>query len=137
MKRLISLLLVFCLLLSMAANVVFATEAEPQAQATSEDVTVEGNNALGGMLAEVIREDQEEAAEDKESAGGYTVLGLTIEGNTATVSFDTMENAQVMVGLYSEDGVQLLASGKVPVTAEQHEVTVTIEGIGTLTTTFR
>lgn len=126
MKRFISMLLVLCMVMSMVPAYASAEEQDQQATVDTDDVTLEGTNSIGTMLVEEIQEDQ--AEQEDEISGGYVILGVTVEGSTATVSFDTMETAQLMVGLYSEDGVQLIASGKTLVTKDAHEATVTIEG---------
>lgn len=126
MKRFISMLLILCMVMSMVPAYASAEEQDQQATVDTDDVTLEGTNSIGTMLVEEIQEEQED--QEEESSGGYVILGVTVEGSTATVSFDTMETAQLMVGLYSEDGVQLIASGKTMVTKDEHEAAVTIEG---------
>lgn len=47
--------------------------------------------------------------------------------NVATVTYDTMEEATLVVALYTEDGMQLLTSAKATVTPENTEASVTFE----------
>lgn len=124
MKRLMSWLLVVCMVLSMLPGVASAAENEMQVQANNEEVSLEGTNQLGDMLVEEIQEAQEGTQE----ANDYAVLDLTVEEGQALVHFNTRENANLVVALYTEDGVQMVCSGTEKVTADQTEATVSFAG---------
>ena len=130
MKRLISWLLVLCLVVSMAPVSVFAAteENQPEAQVSNDQVTFEGNNALGGLLAEELQAKQEEDVQTEEESGGYIVLDLLIEGSTAFVSYETIEDAQLVVAIYTEDSSQLLCTGKLAVESGSTDAVVEIKG---------
>ncbi len=123
MKRVFSMLLVFVLLFGMIPVV---QAEEPQATVESNSTTVESTNSFGALLSEDIQ--QEQAAGEESSTGGYNVIGLTVENGIATVEYDTMEEAVLVVALYTEDGLQLLLSGNTVVQPDATEATITLEG---------
>ena len=124
-KRVISLLLVLVILTGMLP--VFARAAEgPTTTVDNGELTVEGTNGFGTLLAEDIAQEQE--AVEEQVASGYTLTNLEITGNTATVTYDSLEEATVVVAIYTEDGMQLLTSGKTTVVPEETTATVTIDG---------
>ena len=125
-KRSISLLLVLGILLGVLAPAAQAAPTVETASVNTDNVTIEGTNGFGNLLSQEIAENQEEAeAADIEYPGGYTVTGLVIEGNTATVTYDTMEEATLVVALYTEDGMQLVTSANVAVNPNVTTATVT------------
>lgn len=124
MKRLLSVLLVCCMVLSMVPAV--AAAEGNTAAVSNEGLTLEGSNALGSMLVQEVQDQQD--AQQEDASGGYVIQGVTVEGKTATVEFDSMEAAQLMVGIYTEDGSRLLLSGKTEITPDLHEAQVTLTG---------
>ena len=129
MKRCISLLLVLGILLGVLAPGVQATPSEETAMVDTDAVTIEGTNGFGNLLSHEIAESQEEAeVADTEYSDGYTVTDLVIEGSTAKVTYDTMEEAMLVVALYTEDGMQLINSAKTAVTPDSTEATINFEG---------
>ena len=126
MKRIISIFLIVCLLTGNLAPAVYAQDVQSNATVQTDDITVEGTNGFGNLLSAEIVEAQEAQAESYE--GGYTVTDLVIEGNTATVTYDALEDVNLIVALYTEDGMQLLSSANATVSAEETEATVTFAG---------
>ena len=128
-KRTIALLLALVMVLSMLPVRSTATETQPETEVDTGDVTIEGSNGFGNLLSDAITEKQEsESEEASEYEAGYTVTDLEIEGNTAIVTYDSMEEAILIVALYSEDGMQMLTSAKTTVMPDATEATVTFEG---------
>ena len=128
-KRCISLLMAMLILVGVFAPAAQAAPAEETATVNADGVTVEGTNGFGNLLSQEITESQEEAeAAEEEYPGGYTVTALVIEGNTATVTYDTMEAAALVVALYTEDGMQMLTSTTATVTPDATEAELTFEG---------
>lgn len=128
-KRCISLLLVLGILFGVLAPAAQAAPVEDAASVNTDNVTIEGTNGFGNLLSREITESQEEAeAADAEYPGGYTVTDLVIEGSTATVTYDTMEEATLVVALYTEDGMQMLTSTTATVTPDAMEAELTFEG---------
>ena len=128
-KRCISLLLVLGILLSVLAPAAQAAPAEETATVDTDAMTIKGTNGFGNLLRQEITESQEEAeAAGAEYPGGYTVTDLVIEGTTATVTYDTMEEATLVVALYTEDGMQMLTSATATVAPDATEAELTFEG---------
>ena len=124
MKRFLSLLLAVSF---VAVAMPLPARAEETGDATVEnDITVEGANDFGELLSDSINE--AEAEEQEAETVGYNVTDLVIDGATATVTYETLEDANLVVALYTEDGVQMLASGSTEVTPEATTATVAIEG---------
>ncbi|MBQ6831347.1 MAG: leucine-rich repeat domain-containing protein [Oscillospiraceae bacterium] len=123
-KRSLSLLLCCTMLLSVLPAGVSAEETVSTVE--SDELFAEGTNGLGVLLSEEI----EIAQQEQQSAydEGYAVVDLTVENGVAIVEYSSMEEANVIVCLYSEDGLQMLASGYTVVDPEQSYTTVTIEG---------
>ena len=78
------------------------------------------------MLASVISEENNNSEERKQSANNIT--GLEIEDDTAVVEFQTQTDAEVVVAVYDEQRVQMLASGNEMVSQDENMATVTISG---------
>ena len=106
MRRILSFLLVFAMAFSILPAQAFGQEAEPDTRVETGDVTIQGTNGFGNLLSNVISEEQAEAASDYD--GGYTVTDLKIQGNVATVTYAAMEEAILIVAVYTEDGLQLV-----------------------------
>ena len=128
-KRAMALALTLVMVFSIIPAGAFALESTTVPKVDENSVTIEGTNGFGNLLSAAISEEQKAAAEaEPEYAAGYGVTGLEIEGNVATVTYNALEDAILIVALYSEDGMQMLASGKTAVTPDDTETTVTIEG---------
>ena len=128
MKRFISILIAVSIIIGMIPVTVQATEGD-QIEVDNGNMTVEGTNSFGSLLSEEIMESQNEndaAAEEYEE--GYSILDLEIEGNIATVSYSTLESANLVVAIYTEDGIQLVTSGTTKVDPEETIATVILEG---------
>ena len=124
MKRFFCLFLTLVLLVGMLP--VPARATEDNAQVTNEDVTIEGTNGFGNLLSDNIRQQYER---ETAYSGAYSVTDLTIAGNTAVVEYGAMEEAILVVAIYSEDGLQMITSGKTTVSPDATEATVTISNL--------
>lgn len=123
-KQLIAIFLTLALVVGMLPATVQAEGA--YSAVGSGNPTVEGTNGFGMLLSQDVQEQQE--ADREQNSHGYNVIGLSIENGAATVEYDSMEEAVLVVALYSEDGMQLLASGNTVVGPEGTEATVTLDG---------
>lgn len=129
-KQLMAWFLVLALMIGAMPTSVLAAE-DPAvdnsvASVDNGNLTIEGSNGFGNLLSEEITEQQEAASEG--ASCGYTVTALEIEGNVATVTYDSLEEATLVVALYTEDGLQMLLSGTTTVLPEEITATVTLEG---------
>ena len=122
MKRVLSFLLVLCMVVAMLP--VGASAQEARTDLVNNGMTVEGTNSFGTLLSNEIMESQEVS----DYQAGYSVTELSISGSTATVTYDALEEATLVVAVYTEDGLQLLASGRATVSPDETEATVTIDG---------
>ncbi len=128
-QRVISVFLAIVMLVSIFPTTGYATNEGDTTEIDTGDVSIEGTNGFGALLSTELTKNQTEAAEGQsEYEAGYSVTALDIVGNTATVEYNSMETAVLLVAIYSEDWMQLLASGQVIVNSEETQAVVTIEG---------
>ena len=131
-KQFLVMLLVISLsITSLGSNVFAAGDFSSDAQNeqitdSSQNLNVEGTDSVGNMLASAISEENNNSEERKQLANNIT--GLEIEDNTAVVEFQTQTDAEVVVAVYDEQRVQMLASGNELVSQEESIATVTISG---------
>ena len=123
-KRIISAILLLAILIGMVPATVQATGTS----AATENIgtSIEGTNGFGTLLSEEIQTKQEE--NEKAAESGYNVIGLTIEDGIATVEYSSLEEAILVVSLYTEDSVKMLLSGKTVVSPEETVATVQLNG---------
>lgn len=88
-----------------------------------DNMSVSSNNTLGKMIEEEIGAEQEE----QESNNGINVLSVEVEGNIATAEVETTRSATLIVGIYSEDGSEMYASGETVITPQDDKVQVNID----------
>ena len=89
----------------------------------NDDVSVTGTDSLGRLLGEAFSDKASEQIENS----GYNIFSVEIEGNTAVVEFETLQDAILVVAVYEEDGIRLLGTGKSPVLADSESVNITID----------
>ena len=128
MKRRISFLLAAVLLLSMCPIPAQAQQNSSNAGLTNTTVTVDTTNGFSTLLNEDISQYQQDTAqEEAKYEAGYSVVDLKIEGNTATIVYSSLEDAVLVVALYTEDGCQMITSAFAQVYAEEDTVTLTFD----------
>lgn len=114
----LSLIVVLTLLpVSAVVQVRAAEQTEPE---------VEDLSDLGQLLAQASG--QEQGTSPEEYPGGYDILELEVVKKVATVEYTALEDATVIVAIYTEDGLQMLASGNAPALAEETSVQVALTG---------
>ena len=123
MKKVTSIFLVFILFINMMPIV----QAEkPETVTETGPVTLTGTNGFGSLLTEDIESEKNEAG--GEYLGGYSIVGMTITNAIATVEYSTLEEAIMIVALYSEKGQQMLLSAKTTVDPDESTVDVALVG---------
>lgn len=124
MKRLLSLFLALALLVTGIPMSASATGT--QSDLDTGDTQIEGKNDFGNLLADEIQTEYE----NEQNQGGFSILDITVEGNTAVVEYSAVEEALLMVGIYEEGwkANSMTNSGKTVVSPDATEATVTIEG---------
>ncbi len=124
-KRIMSLILCVVMLVTALPLEAMAQQGESTGTLDPGMTEVRGTNTFGTMVAEEIQAEYEEEAN---AYGGYGILDLEITGNTAKVNYFALEEANLVVAIYTEDGVQMLTSGNTRVDPEKTVATVTIAG---------
>ncbi len=111
---------IFLALLLLVSSVPFAFAQTEMPVADNSDISLQSSNALGRVLASALNEESEDD-------GTVAITGLSVNEKTATVSLKTDKEATAVVAIYDESGLQMLASGKQAVAANDEEAVVTIE----------
>ena len=97
-----------------------------EAEVTSDNLTVSGNNSFGDLLAKRLNSSGSAASG---SVDGYSVKSLEMTGKTAKVAYKAAGKCTLVVAVYTDDGLKMVASGKKTVAAGEDtaEVAVTID----------
>ena len=128
-KKWCSLLLSFSLILSLLVpGTVLAADVESDSVATADsgivqdaEISSAGSDSVGTMLAKEARQQQQK------QAAQVSISGLTFEGNRAKVEFSTDTDAELVVAVYDEQQVKMIASGKRMISASRKKVTVRVD----------
>ena len=104
------------------------TAATAQASATElsdpiSDMTIESTNSFGSLLASELTEKQAEQLANN----GCNIFSVEMDGTMATVSYQTVVDCTLVVGIYDESGTTLYATGTAEVSPDERETVVTIE----------
>ena len=84
---------------------------EQTATADTSNVSMEATNSFGKLLLDGMDLDGENGSN---FSSGNRVIGITMNGSTATVKYVTEEDAELVVGIYTDDSEeQMVASGTV------------------------
>ncbi|MGN0692309.1 MAG: hypothetical protein ACI4K7_08180, partial [Oscillospiraceae bacterium] len=125
-KRLLSLTCSAVMAMNLVCGSVYsAKEAVPvnsDSVQTETEITVQGTDVFGNMLAAELQSAQEQQIENS----GNNVFSIEMTGKTATVEYDVMTDCAVVVGIYDEAGTTMLASGNADISAEENTVDVTV-----------
>ena len=119
-KRLLAMCLMVAMVFTMLPVQAFAANGQAQTAVDAGDVTVQGTNGFGTLLSKEIQEAETEDGSSEYEAG-YSVTDLVIEDAAAYVTYSSMEEAMLVVALYTEDGMQMLTSATVEVSPEDTE----------------
>ncbi len=72
-----------------------------------DNITMQGNNSFGNMLAETLSKEQQK----QENNNGNNIFEAIIEKGQVHVSFQATEDAVIVASIYTESGEEMLASG--------------------------
>ena len=86
------------------------------------DASLEAQNSLGRLFKDIMSETEVDT--EQTGCGVYSVV---MDGTKATASIQALEDCTLVVGIYEEDGIRLIATGTADVTAGDTDVTVSIE----------
>ena len=86
------------------------------------DLEIGGTDTFGNLLANEL---SDKSAEQEEN-NGYNIFSVDVEGTTARVSFETLQDCTLLVAVYDNDNIEMAASGYTEVTTEDTEIEVEI-----------
>lgn len=123
-KRFVSLSLVFTLCCSLFAIPTAAAEEDTNEGLIVDtgEITVTSESSVGDLLANTIEDNEPDTSE------ACYITGIEVTDATAYVSFQTFSDSDIVVGIYTEDEKQLLASGTSSVTADDDVVSIALTG---------
>ena len=87
------------------------------------ELDVEGTSSFGKMFAEAIEEKEYE----QQKNNGYNIFSIEMNGNTASVELDAVDDCTLVVGIYDEAGEKLLNVGTTTVTAGSEKASLVID----------
>lgn len=127
-KKFMSLILVLCLMCSMPSVSVFATsdnadESQNIQTDISDDMNVKSINSFGNLLTSELGQETDKQEENN----GINIFSVAVLGKTATAEFETLQDSTLVVAIYDESGVEMLASGRTKVTKDDATAEVTID----------
>ncbi|MGN0594766.1 MAG: RCC1 domain-containing protein [Hominimerdicola sp.] len=99
------------------------TNVVSQTSINSDEMSVSATNSFGELMTNVIESKTDEQQENQ----GYNIFSIEMDGSTANVSFETMEDCTLVVGIFDEQGQKMICSGSKEVTKEETETTIEIE----------
>lgn len=130
LKQIIAMYLAVIMCCLPVSNAVFAADIsdgnQEQVSVDNGNLQVEGTDSVGDVLASAISSEQNAAEARSQSAND--ISGLEITGNTASVELQVETEADLVVAIYDEQQIQMLASGKTTVSSDKNKVEVNISG---------
>lgn len=99
-----------------------AAVSDGDAELDMGDASLEAQNSLGRLFKDIMSETEVET--EQVGCGVYSVV---MDGTKATASIQALEDCTLVVGIYEEDGIRLIATGTADVTAGDTNATVSIE----------
>ena len=115
--------IVFSIFTVSASAVTNDKNASSQNANIQNNLTVQGTNSVGTMLASEIEEKNEETEENN----GCNVFSVEVTGNEAAVSFETVVDATLLVAVYNESCDTLITTGTTEVEKGETEKNVTFD----------
>lgn len=130
LKKIVAMYLAVIMCCLPMGNTVFAADIsdgnQGQVSADNGDLQIEGTDSVGNVLASAISSEQSMA--DARSQSANSISGLKIAGNIASVELHAETEADLVVAIYDEQQIQMLASGKTAVSSDENNVEITISG---------
>ena len=130
MKKILSVLLSIIIVFSQAMPHVQAASIWGEDSVNTFEmgqIEAEGNGTIGNLLADTIEDELEKKATEDGVAPDCDVLDVSVEGNTAEVSFRTDRDAELIVAIYDENYIEMYAQGSALVTDGETAKTITLE----------
>ena len=125
LRKLIAYVLIACFLfeptaMAYAAEKPSVCSDKRTTMKTTSDTSLEATDGLSELFADTI-EESEELSEEVNS-----ISGLEISGTTATITYASQQEAEILVAIYTEETEQMLGSGRVIVNSENTSVDITL-----------
>lgn len=112
----------------------YAPPQQAQPTVDTSNMSMEATDSFGKLLMNSIDE------QNSASRSGNRVIGVTVDGSTATVEYVAAEDADVVVAIYTDDSEELMsASGTTAVSATPENTaksTTTVELTGSIPNSF-
>ena len=126
-KKFVALLsaamLFFNIVTGSVASAEEATHNSLNSVQTGTDISVQGTDVFGNMLAAELQSAQDQQVEND----GQNILSIEMSGKTATVEYSVLTDCTAVVGIYDETGTTMLASGNADISADEKTVEVTVD----------
>ena len=126
-KRILPFLLSLLILCSSLQLPVDAKEMDASGKQDTtnmeSEISVQGTDSFGNMVAEAI----DNKVEQQEENEGCNIFEITMSGTEAEVDFETNKDASLVIGIYDEAGIKMVASGHAEVTTDEKTVKINIE----------
>ena len=88
----------------------------------NDQMEIKSTNSVGAMVADALGEEEDR----QENNNGVNVISVEVEGNVVTAEIESTRDATLVVGIYSEDGSEMIASGTGEVRRDDKTVQVYI-----------
>lgn len=123
----LSILLVFVMLITGISTSIpiYASEKNNNIMFSERmnDLVIRSENSFGNLLASELDAKMNEQKENN----GCNIFSIEVNGKEAAVSFETVQDCTLVVGIYDEAGEKMLASGSREVLSGETDVVVFIE----------
>lgn len=116
----LSLLLAVVMVVGIAPIGAFAQGADTTNDKSESETELSASTPLGKIVNSQLADAQDNT--------DYYIANVEMQGNTATVSFENLEQCNLIVAAYDEETLQMLTYSETPVEALQKTAAVTVDG---------
>ena len=126
-KKIISITLIISMMLSTAYTFemekkdVYASDNIENSTDAYSDMVFSSDNSMGKLIADKLSN-----STDVQNNKGYNILDVTVTGTSAEVEFESIGDAKIIVGIYSEDGQEMQGMGTADIKQSDSKVVVNI-----------
>lgn len=126
-KKIISITLIISMMLSTAYTFemekkdVYASDNIENSTDAYSDMVFSSDNSMGKLIADKLSN-----STDVQNNKGYNILDVTVTGTNAEVELESIDDAQIIVGIYSEDGQEMQGMGTADIKQSDRKVVINI-----------